>query len=490
MSLDVSGFEEEVVGAQVIIRITEQHPLVKLANTLPWEDGLAVILPDLQRTEKLWWWVGRPLRVRIHLGIYLLQQLFNLTDRQAESCLHDNAAFRLFCGIGLTKHWHVPDHTKIAAFRSRLLPETQRQLANLIAVQAVRLRYANPAQVDIDSTIQEANISYPSAANLLVKVARLAKRLVEPLNTIKEATQVAYRVSLTRSKALLLHYFTAKRQARFAISTQAFQSLWQEVCVQVGPILKDSYRLAPFLALPKYGHLRRAVEQLQWNGYRLLTQLYEQLFENSSPRSPIYSLHAYDVHCFDKQKLSKKKQYGRVFQLGRIGGHFAIVGACTSIHMPDAKSLPSMLNEHALLFGDNVLTSIAVDKGYYALANQQLLEQKGVQEIGLPRPSRYVNAARNPTPGDVLQKLQHRRAGVEALISHIKHGGQLGRSRMKSDRTTLAAGYAAVLGFNLRQLKRAALGELCPKSQKTPKLPQNPSLNPDNSASFKTKQPE
>jgi len=57
-------------------------------------------LPDLQRTEKLRWWVGRPLRVRIHLGIYLLQQLFDLTDRQAEYFLHDNAAFRLFCGYG------------------------------------------------------------------------------------------------------------------------------------------------------------------------------------------------------------------------------------------------------------------------------------------------------------------------------------------------------------------------------------------------------
>jgi len=43
-----------------------------------------------------------------------------------------------------------------------------------------------------------------------------------------------------------------------------------------------------------------------------------------------------------------------------------------------------------------------------------------------------------------------RRSGIEALISQTKHGGQLERSWMKSDRTTLSAGYAAVLGFNLR----------------------------------------
>lgn len=33
------------------------------------------------------------MRVSIHLGLYILQQLYNLTDRQAEYALHDNAAF-------------------------------------------------------------------------------------------------------------------------------------------------------------------------------------------------------------------------------------------------------------------------------------------------------------------------------------------------------------------------------------------------------------
>ena len=44
-----------------------------------------------------------------------------------------------------------------------------------------------------------------------------------------------------------------------------------------------------------------------------------------------------------------------------------------------------------------------------------------------------------------------------------KHGGQLGRTRMKSDATTKSAGYAAVFGFNLRQLTRCLAGEVHPK---------------------------
>ena len=69
--------------------------------------------------------MGRPLRVRIHLVAYILQQMFNLTDRVAEQQVRDNAAFRLFCGYGILLKWHAPDHTKIEAFRSRLTPDTQ-----------------------------------------------------------------------------------------------------------------------------------------------------------------------------------------------------------------------------------------------------------------------------------------------------------------------------------------------------------------------------
>ena len=107
MSLDVEGFIEEVDGATVSIAISRDHRLLKLARKLPWEEMLQLVLPDLQCTDKKHWWMGRPLRVRIHLGAYILQQMFNLTDRVTEQQVRDNAAFRLFCGHGLLKTWHA-----------------------------------------------------------------------------------------------------------------------------------------------------------------------------------------------------------------------------------------------------------------------------------------------------------------------------------------------------------------------------------------------
>ena len=108
MSLNLEGFENKIEGATLVLTVDNNHPLLKLANALPWETLLELILPDLKETKQLLWWVGRPLKVRIHLGIYLLQTLFNLTDREAENTVRNNAAFRLFCGNNLIKCWHVP----------------------------------------------------------------------------------------------------------------------------------------------------------------------------------------------------------------------------------------------------------------------------------------------------------------------------------------------------------------------------------------------
>ena len=61
---------------------------------------------------------------------------------------------------------------------------------------------------------------------------------------------------------------------------------------------------------------------------------------------------------------------------------------------------------------------------------------------------------------DEREKMTNRRAGIEPLIGHLKRGWQMGKSKMKYDETTKAAGYCAVLGLNLRQLMRNLAGEV------------------------------
>ena len=234
MSLDVDGFTKDIEGGEVMIKISSDHRLLKLARNLPWEEMLEVILPDLKRTEKKCWWLGRPIRVRIHLGIYILQQMFDLTGRVAEQQVRDNAAFRLFCGYGLLKKWHAPDHTKIETFRSRLTAETQRKLANMMSQQAVKLGYANPANYDVDSTVQESNTSYPALVNLLLKVAILTTTAAKALNQHCHAGHQIYHVNISRLKQIALYYFRLKRDKSPAELLKSIQKrLWSETYYEV-----------------------------------------------------------------------------------------------------------------------------------------------------------------------------------------------------------------------------------------------------------------
>ena len=53
MSLNYEGFDATVEGTTISIEVFNNHPLLKLANTLPWEDMLQIILPDLKETNRL-----------------------------------------------------------------------------------------------------------------------------------------------------------------------------------------------------------------------------------------------------------------------------------------------------------------------------------------------------------------------------------------------------------------------------------------------------
>jgi hypothetical protein len=124
-----------------------------------------------------------------------------------------------------------------------------------------------------------------------------------------------------------------------------------------------------------------------------------------------------------------------------------IVLASTSLKMDDKQSLVPMLEEHAAAFGKGKLKSASADKGYWQAKNQRAMISRRI-ESGLQRPANIKSRYGVPSPA-AQERLRNRRAGIERLIGHVKHGGQLGRSRMKSDAATLAAGYASVLGFNL-----------------------------------------
>ena len=178
MSICDSGFGQKLFPQKVIINVSDNHPLVVLANHLPWKEMLAMIEDDIREsTPRKKFYYGRKLKARIHLGAYLLQKMYNLTDRGTEESIRDNGAYQVFCGFGIVDKWHAPDHTKIENFRSRLSPDTQQKLANLLCKNGVDIGLSEAEDIDIDSTVQEANMTYPTDPKMLRKLGVVASKI-------------------------------------------------------------------------------------------------------------------------------------------------------------------------------------------------------------------------------------------------------------------------------------------------------------------------
>ena len=83
MAISMSGRDDPVKAAKVSVYVNSSHPLIKLAKVLPWGQLMDLVSEDLKKTTaKGCWKSGRPLLLRMHLAVYILQKMFNKKDRE------------------------------------------------------------------------------------------------------------------------------------------------------------------------------------------------------------------------------------------------------------------------------------------------------------------------------------------------------------------------------------------------------------------------
>lgn len=400
------------------------------------------------------WRMGRALGLRVHLGAYLLQQLFNKTDRQTEYDIKDNAAYQIFCGLGMVKKWQVPDHTKIETFRSRLSPETQKKIANHMAAHAVKRGWGDAREMDIDSTVQEANMTYPADSVLLKKLGVISAKVATFLrDKFSEYVTNPIEVNIKKIAHQAREYFFLSKNAAKKIKNEKLRSLLKTVTEEVTSVIEVCKQLDALVLKKIKWNFKRSILQIKEIASQYLEDVRKFLIEGGVVATKRLSFHLKEVACFTKGKLGKKYQFGRAFQLGRIGGNFFFVTSCTSIRMDDKTSLSPIIQEHEKVFNETKIDSIGTDKGYYSKENEKYLVEKEI-EVGIQRPANIKKAPLKPLTKEREEALINRRSGIEPLIGHLKQGGQLGRSRMKSDRAIECSGYTSVAGFNMRQIIR------------------------------------
>jgi hypothetical protein len=457
MSIDYNGIKSKLKSTTVTIEISENNPLIQLANIISWDEISKIVIEDLKNTTtKLFWWLGRKLKLRIHLSVFFLQTFTKLTDRDLETNVTYNALYQVFCGCSIINNWHCPDHTKIEKFRNRIQPATKQKLVSYIVKLAEKNGFADPTKMDVDSTVQEANMTYPADARLLVKLSMMCKKVLDYIKiTNCPGTNKLQNISINvkKIKEKAKEYFFIANNKSKEIKHKAFKHLYGIVYNQLINVI-DLYNALPITITNDFKwNIKRTINQIQHHAVKYLADVKYFIKTQTMKAGKILSFHLNKVACIKKGKAGKDKEFGRAYQLGRIGGNFLIVLPSTTIREEDKISLLSIVTEHENIFGKNVLKSITADKKYYSNKNIIELENKKISEIGIQYPCNIKNKY------EISEELKNRRAGIEPLIGHAKKYG-LGKSKMKSDDATLAEGYRAIMGFDLHQFIRCLSSNL------------------------------
>lgn len=460
MALCLSGLDLSVSGGEQSIFVSPHHPLVKLSNAIPWEELSKDVAWDLRITTKMGYWhIGRKLKLRIHLGIYFLQHMFNMTYRQVEREVRDNAAYQAFCGRGIVDGWHIPDHSRIFEFQQRIRPATQQDLANAIAKLAYRYGFADPSWMDIDSTIQKANIRRTSEIYLLERLGSYAFRLKRELWKYipeKYTPLLGAPLDTMKIRCLAKYYFLYGNSCE-KTKAKVLEAIKNEI-LPIMLCMRAFISLLYGKSITIPNRLARYLRLIDLNFINLLENVNYFIGNGVGQKGRLLSLHIQEIAIFAKGQVGRLKvTFGRQWQVGRIGGNFLIVGESKGARSGDHESLGPMIKLHRHLFGYDTLRSFGTDKGYYSEANLATLEdlQKNMKKMDLDfnfsLPKRGV---RDYELSEQAQALMNRRSGVEALISQAKAKGQLRRTRANTDVGMKKSGYTSILGFNLRQMTR------------------------------------
>ena len=189
------------------IEVDLNHPIVMAAKKINWdsliEEITSVIYKGINR------YLGRRLDIRAHCGLFLLQSAYNWTDREAEDMLKNHLPTRIFCGLADSIKRGI-DHTRIEKFRNRRLGKEGAEILNkYLLLLGTKQGHTDGKNVDMDTTVQEAGITYPTEMKLLKKFQERALKILGQIygQGKKKTKKVTKKIIETKEKIKEYQFF-------------------------------------------------------------------------------------------------------------------------------------------------------------------------------------------------------------------------------------------------------------------------------------------
>ena len=400
--------------------LNQHHALYKLAGQIDW-NAAETKFGELYAED------GRPgIPIRLMVGLHFLKHSYNLSDEDVVAQWAENPYWQYFCGETYFQH-HLPiDPSQMTRFRKRIGDTGCEFMLGLTIKAGLATRtvsQASLAVVNVDTTVQEKAIAYPTDARLYHKaratLVRSARHLGIPL-----------RQSYERVSKLAL-----AKNGRYAHARQMQRAKREQKRLRtyLGRVIRDIER-----KLPEAQKITM-VSQLE-TAKRILTQ-------QRRDRGKVYSMHAPEVECIAKGKAHKPYEFGIKVGIVSTSKESFVVGMKSLPGNPyDGHTLAECLEQTERLTG-TLPKEAYVDRGY---------KGHGVNDTTV-----WIAGAKRGVTTAIKKKLKRRNA-VEPVIGHMKNDGRLGRNFLKGAAGDAINALLCGAGHNLRKILRL-LALLCPR---------------------------
>ncbi len=368
--------------------INMEHPLVKLADKIHWNELEKTFLPLYSST-------GTPSKpVRLMAGLLILKQMYNLGDETVIEAYIRDPYMQYFCGEAHFQ-WKQPcDPSDLVHFRKRI----GEQGVEKIFQQSVLLfkKESQEKEVCIDTTVQEKNITYPTDTKLHVKIIRKCNQIAKKEN-FKQRRSYSRTVKALLIQSRFSHHPKKSKEARQA---------QRKIKTIAGRLVRE---LENKLPTDRLVHYREEIERFK----RVLHQKRED-------KNKIYSLHEPEVACIAKGKTHKPYEFGCKTSIVRTKKTGIIVGVkCFKGNPHDSQTIAESLAHHQAITSVRAKVAI-VDRGY---------KKTNIEGTQIIKPDN--GKANSEYERQKNRQRFRKRAGIEAVISHLKQRFRMGRNYLK-----------------------------------------------------------
>ena len=414
---DIDLFRQELVNL-----IDPRHELCVLAGKIDWK-ALERQFGGLYAAG-----VGRPGHpIRLMVGLQLLKYLRNISDEEVVATWTENPYWQYFCGEQYFCHDLPIDPSLMTGFRNRIGSEGCEFILGLTVQTGLATKTiaaSSLAVVNVDTTVQDKAVAFPTDARLLNK-ARIA--------LVKLTQQVGIKL---RQPYTFIGQKAFVQSARYAHARQFNRAKAQtkKLRVILGRIIRDIQRKTEQLQLPVKAQAR--LGKLLEIAKRIHSQQRVRA-EGDPPK--IYSVHAPEVECIAKGKAHKQYEFGvKVGLVTTSKESFVLAAASLPGNPYDGHTLNQCLDQAKRTCGV-AASQVFVDKGY-----------KG-HSCTTDACKVYISGAkRGITPA--LHKRLKRRSAIEPVIGHMKSDSRLARNFLKGANGDAVNALLCACAYNLRKI--------------------------------------